>query len=448
MKVIVVGGGASGIAAALTAAKNGADTLLVESESTVGGDLCSGMPVLGAYTSRGECCVHGILDEIVAVCRRIDPDSCIGPVCDWRSVYGLCFDPTTLHLAMIFLLQARGVKLLLNATVCATDYRNGLVRSLKVVDRKGAVQSIECDCVVDASGGGHITMMSGGDVVAGSSDRQFQPVSLVFRMIHVAFEPLLKFIRDNPDEALLGENPVMGKTSTEAAQALYDGGYPYVAIAAKGLVLGQAIADGVVHPCTALFMTPTSMGRGEVCMNATRIAGIDCTDDYAVSAALLELSGQLQGVMSFVKKRIPGFENAALSSIAHRVGVRETGRITGEYTLTQDHVVNATRHSDGVARGAHHVDIHGAGTAQVRIPVKDGLAYDIPYRCLIPQGIKNVIVAGRCLSSDRGANGSARVMGTCIATGQAAGLAASIFSKEKRQDFRNIDSSEICEECL
>jgi hypothetical protein len=172
-------------------------------------------------------------------------------------------------------------------------------------------------------------------------------------------------------------------------------------------------------------------------------AGIDCTDDFATSAAFLELAEQVSNLTAFFKKQVAGFEKSSISSIAHRVGVRETGRIKGEYTLSQSDVVNARKQRDCIARGAHHVDIHGAGTAQIRIPVKDGLAYDIPYQCLIPQGIKNVIAAGRCLSSDRGANGSARVMGTSIATGQAAGHAAAIFSQNRITDFRQVKPSSI-----
>ena len=95
--------------------------------------------------------------------------------------------------------------------------------------------------------------------------------------------------------------------------------------------------------------------------------------------------------------------------------------------MLQDDVVAAAKCSDAVASGCHHVDIHGCGKNQIRIPVRDGLAYDIPRGALCPKGLKNVFAAGRCISSDRGANGSARVMGTCISTGQAAArLAAEI----------------------
>ncbi len=442
IRTVVVGAGASGVAAAIMSAKNGVETLLVESESMIGGDLFSGMPLLGAYTSLGDCCVHGILDEIITTCKTIDLDGYIGPVCDWRTVYGLCFDPEILRLAVLTLLKKYNVKIILNSTVIGVASVAGEVKTLRIAGRK-TVYNIACNCVVDATGGGNITSLAGGKVDNGSEDGQFQPVSLLFRMTDVEFEPLLKFIRDNPDEALLAENPVLQKNSTEAALALYQSGYPYVALAAKGELLGKAIKSGAVHQSTAAFITPTSMRRGEVCINATRIAGINCSDDIAVSETLLELSSQIINLANFFKKEVPGFKNAGISSIAHRIGIRETGRIRGEYVLSQADVVAGRTHANGIAKGAHHVDIHGAGTAQTRIPVKNGKGYDIPYPCLIPKELKNVIAAGRCLSSDRGANGSARVMGTCIATGQAAGAATVIFSKNCLGDFRAVLPDEI-----
>ena len=445
MSVIIVGGGAAGISAAISASKNGADTLLVESGSSIGGDLFSGMPLLGTYTSLGNQCVHGILDEIIDTCNMIDPRAYIGPVCDWRTVYGLCIKPEILCLGINSLLRKYCVKLLLNSMVTGVNSANGTVTSLRIATQGGKITTISCDAVVDASGGGNITAMAGGEILAGDENRNFQPVSLVFRMANVQFESLLRFIRDNPEEALLAENPVLKKKRAEAAMALYNSGYPYVAISANGKVLGQAIKTGAMHPCTAAFVTPTSILLEEVCLNATRIGGIDCTDEFTVSATLPELAGQVANTARFFKERIPGFENASISSIAHRVGVRETGRIKGEYTLSQSDVIEAVKHTDVIARGCHHVDIHGAGTAQVRIPVKDGQYYDIPFRCLLPLGLKNVIAAGRCISSDRGANGSLRVMGTCIATGQAAGMAAAILSRENKKDFRSIKVNEITE---
>ncbi|WP_382325820.1 FAD-dependent oxidoreductase [Hydrogenophaga sp. UC242_53] len=139
------------------------------------------------------------------------------------------------------------------------------------------------------------------------------------------------------------------------------------------------------------------------------------------------LSDQVWQCSAFMQRHVPGFEQAGFSGIATRVGVRETRRIVGHDSLSEDDVLSARKRDDGIAKGSHHVDIHQSGTGQIRIPVRDGGSYDIPWGCLLPQGVRNVVAAGRIFSSDRGANGSARVMGPCLAMGQAAGTAAALL---------------------
>ncbi len=441
-KLIVAGGGPAGIAAAIEASKNGVDTLLLEAGDGIGGYFFSGMPILGAYTSRGVQCVKGILDEIIDACKSLSTEGYIGPVCDFRTVYGLCIDPEILRLAVYRLLKKYNVKILLNSRVVSSDVCNETVRSLSVQSENSS-HTISCDCAVDATGGGHLTAMCGGGKLAGSSEGEFQPISLTFRMCNVDFESLLNYIRENPEEALLSENPVMEEDRFFAAKKLYEAGYPYVAISATGQLMGNAIKNRRLHPCTAAFITPSSLKRKEVCMNVSRVSSVNCTDDFAVSDSVKELAEQAGSTADFFKNNVPGFSSASISSIMHKTGIRETGRIIGEHTITQEDVVAGARFPDAIAQGCHHVDIHGRGKSQIRIPVRGGGTYDIPYKCLLPRGIKNVIAAGRCLSSDRGANGSARVMGTCIATGQAAGAASVIYWREAENDFRNIMTSKI-----
>ena len=438
--IIVVGVGIAGVTAAITAAKTGNRILLIGSEGTVGGDACSGMPILGVYSSRGEKCVGGILDELLEICKTV-PGGYIGPVCDFRTVYGLCVNPDAMRLAILLLLKKCGVNLLLNSTVTDVESENARVKSVNVVCGNGENRRFECQYIVDATGSGNIVRMAGGNVLFGDAHGNMQPVSLVFSMAGVKVEPFLRFIMNNPEEAILAENPVIEKDRVVAAKLLYENGYPYVALSAQGELLGTAIRKGEMYSCTAMFMTPVSMQTGEVCVNSTRIAQVDASNTETASKAMLDLAGQVQAAIKFLVSRVPGFESSILSSVSPRLGIRETGRIVGDYTLSQEDVVSGRKHANGIGQGTHHVDIHGSGTAQVRIPIKDGRTYDIPFSCLLPVGLNNVIVAGRCISSDRAANGSARVMGTCMVTGQAAGMAASLAVESKTDNMRefNID---------
>ena len=130
----------------------------------------------------------------------------------------------------------------------------------------------------------------------------------------------------------------------------------------------------------------------------------------------------------FLKSSVPGFEDAVFSGLAPRIGIRETRRILCDVVLGDDDVAEARKREDGIAKGAHEIDVHLAGTGHMRRPIRDGGSYDIPYGMLLARGVPNLLVVGRCMSASRVAHSSARVMGTCLAMGQAAGTAAAIVA--------------------
>jgi len=422
--VMVVGAGAAGVAAALGAAKTGAKVLLVTSEGVIGGDAITGLPLLGVCNARGERIVGGVLNDLFDTCREMN--GYIGPVCDWRMVYGVCVDPNVLCLAIAQAMEACGIQLLMNATVCAVESEKGRIRSVAVVCKDGTVLDVNPKFIVDATGDANIACMAGFPYESGSREGDFQPVSLVFRVCNVDFKSLLDFVRHNPDEIILAENPAMDLDRARCAQKVFEQGYPYIAISSAGTLLGNAIQEHDMFPCTAFFVTPTSVQRKEVGINVTRRAGINPCDQKELSDSYVILCRQIQKAFGFLCSAVPGFKQSEISGIAHRVGVRETRRIIGDCVLKTEDVKTGKKCADGVAKGAHHIDVHGKGKDQVRIPVDDGQSYDIPFGCIIPKGSRNLLAAGRCISSTREANGSARVMGTCMSTGEAAGTAAAL----------------------
>ena len=171
---------------------------------------------------------------------------------------------------------------------------------------------------------------------------------------------------------------------------------------------------------------PISLQRKEVSVNTTRFGHLDATRTDKLSDALPELMDQVWDAACFLQSSLPGFENAVFSGIAPRIGIRETRRVLGEEILTGDDIMQARKRPDGIAKGSHELDIHLSGTGHIRSTIKDGGSYDIPFGCLIPRSLKNVLMAGRCFSATREAHSSARVMGTCMAMGQAAGTAAAL----------------------
>lgn len=440
--VVVIGGGISGVAAAIAAAKNGAQTVLVEGSPNLGGLATSGLPFHGCYNSTGERIVGGVLSELMDRCRALG--GYVDSIFDWRSTWIVCMDPEILKIVIVETLAHYNVSVLLYNFAGDVVSDGGRITGV-IAMRKGHPTLISGNIFIDCSGDGDLATLAGAPSEKGSHTGELQPVSLIFRMGNVDFHPLLKFVRDNPDQILLKENPIITKTREECAFEVYKGGKPFTAVSAKGKLLKKAIESGRMFPCAAVFITPTSIERREVTINATRLSSVDATDTEAMGQALTTLTEQIKMFVKFAVNCLPGFQNAYPAHVDSRIGVRETRRIIGEYVLATEDVVEGRKFKDGIAKGGHHIDIHGSGNLQKRVPIKDGQSYDIPYGCLVPTQLKNVLIAGRCLSSTREANGSTRVMGTCIATSQAAGTAAALYMREQLSDVRDVSIHELRE---
>jgi hypothetical protein len=300
---------------------------------------------------------------------------------------------------------------------------------------------VTADYFLDCSGDGDLAAMAGAPYEVSDGTGELQPLSIMFRMANVENQPLLEFARDHPENLALGESDYIrgDKTDADLAHQIYRQGQPCVFFKGNGPLIQQGLRDEEMFPTALIMIQPTSVARREVCVNATRVArNIMGTDSAAVSGALPELLEQVWMTAKFLKKRVPGFGNATFAGIAPRVGIRETRRIMGEHVLTGDEASGARKHKDVVAKGAQHVDIHQDGIKQVRIPIANGGSYDIPWGCLVPKKLPNVMVAGRCLSATREGMGTARTMGPCMAMGQAVGTAAALSVKAGYRDVREL----------
>lgn len=432
--VVVVGGGAAGVAAAAAAAKNGARTLLIEAGPMLGGELLSGIAIHGCINARGEWVVGGVVRELIDECDRMG--GFVGAFNEWRLNWLVSCDPEVMKLAVPKLLRRYNVTLLLHTFAEDVIVENGRVTGVIVLN-KSSRMLITAKQFIDCSGDGDIAMIAGAPFQAGDEEGNFQPVSLVFRMSGIEKGLLFEFIRKHPENIIIGENPIYPDKMT-CIENLIKQGYPRVCFSGNGPLLSRAMAAGEMYPAAVIALCPVSTQRKEVSCNTTRIAHVDATKTDQLSKTLPDLVDQVWMAVNFLKKNIPGFEHANFAGAAPRIGIRETRRIMGEYVLTGEDCVEGRKSEAGIAKGCHHIDIHGEGTKQTRIPVKNGGSYDIPYGCIVPKNVKNIFVAGRCMSSTREGNGSARMMGTVIAMGQAAGTAAAMCLAEGLADVREV----------
>jgi hypothetical protein len=437
--VVVIGGGCAGVAAAISAAKAGRRTLLVEAGSMIGGELITGLPIDGAMNARGEWVVGGVMKEILTELDRLG--GYVGPVKDWRLIWYVCIDPEIMKLAVVNVVRRAGVDLWMYSFAEDVVRDGDTVTSLIVLNKRGRTL-VRGKVFIDCSGDGDVALLSGAQTMISNAAGEFQPVSMMFRISGVEAEPLLKFCVAHPENLAVGESEWMGQdlTALQCAQKLYEQGQPSVFFKAGGPLIDGGIARGEIQPTALIAIIPVSNDRKEVSVNTTRIANLDATDSVKLSAAFSSLGDQTWQAVSFLRKNVPGFENAHFSGLSHRLGIRETRRIVGDYILSGDDVLNARKRADGIGKGSHHVDIHQDGTKQVRIPVGDGGSYDMPHAMLVAKGIDNLYVAGRCMSADREAHGSARVMGPCMAQGEAAGLGAVLsLSSNRPGELRAVD---------
>lgn len=427
--VVVVGAGAAGISAAISAAKAGERVLLIDAGPFVGGELISGMPVDGAINARGEWILGGISREFFEECERLQGS--VGPINDHRLIYYYAFDPEVMKLAIVNVLAKYSVDLLLHTFVHGVKAENGRIESITILNKSG-VSEIHAPVFLDCSGDGDLCAFAGASFLKGNEGKEFQPISLMFRLSNVETEPLLDFARKHPEYFAWGESEAIrqGRTDQELAESLYQQGHPAVFVKGTGPLMAKGIEAKEMFPTALIMIQPTSPARKEVCLNATRVANVDATQTSALCKTLPPLIEQVLQCTKFLQKNLPGFENAHFSGLAPRLGIRETRRIVGTYSLTGEEVLQAKKSEQGVAKGCHHVDIHQDGTGQVRIPVANGGSYDIPFGTLVPRDLKNVMMAGRCISADREAHGTMRVMGSCMGMGQAIGLAAALCNQK------------------
>jgi hypothetical protein len=189
----------------------------------------------------------------------------------------------------------------------------------------------------------------------------------------------------------------------------------------------EGVRRGEVFWESLSFMS-TPGGVDAICL-MSRILGIDPLNPKEASAAEKIGRQQVKSIVGFLKREVPGFENAVLASIAPRIGVRETRRIVGDYTLTEGDILSGTRFGDSVALGCGPMDIHDAQGTGIKLFMPPA-PFEIPMRCLMPAGVEGLIVTGRSISATRAANGGARHMATAMALGQAAGSMAVVAARD------------------
>lgn len=385
--LVVVGGGLSGVAAAVSAAREGLKVLVIEQSGCFGGAISNNLvyPFMKHWLTdengRRELLSCGLFSEM----KRRQSEKIGG--CNDR-----VFAPEYLKMVLDDMVLDAGVDYLFYTTAFEVQTSGNQIKALKVL-AKSTVYTVEADFFIDATGDGDVFALAGCDFQLGrESDGICQPMTTCFRSSGVDVEGLYKEDEEKLD-ALYKKMQAEGKIKNPR----------------ENIWFTRGIDEGVAH------------------FNTTRVLHCDPTNAFDLSRAEVESRKQVYEMDCFLRENAASYEKGKIISIATKIGVRESRKLKGVHILTADEIKNCVHFEDSIACANYDVDIHNPdGTGTYVYAFQGGEYYTIPYRSLLPKEFVNLVVAGRCLSATHEAHSAVRIMSTCACMGEAAGCAVGV----------------------
>lgn len=399
--VLVVGSGPAGLGAAIAAGRMGMKTLLIEQGGCIGGMSTSGL--MSHFTGTVDCPLYGEVIRRQADAENRAPSEYI--------------NPEILQLIYLEMLREANVEIMLYTFVADAIVEDGAVNGV-IIESKSGRQAIYAKRIVDGTGDGDIAAKSGAEYFVGrEGDGKMQPATLMFKVGGVDY-----------------------------SKAVFPHRFETLVHTEKGEL--QSLARKILTPPMGhVLLYPTST-RGVVTCNMTNEIGVDGTCAESITKSKIACQLQTDEIVRFLREYVPGYENCYLTETAQQMGIRETRHFIGEKTITERDISEARVFDDWIVKGAYfNFDVHnltGSGLdetgAQDKFEQKNG--YTIPYGCIIPKGIENLLLSGRNISGTHMAHSNYRAMPICMALGYSAGIAAALSVKHDCS-VRAVDVGEI-----
>ncbi|MEI7475403.1 MAG: FAD-dependent oxidoreductase [bacterium] len=417
--LIVAGSGMAGVGAAISASKNGCKTLLVEKLSFLGGTATASLvtPMMKNMLSNGESLNTPLFDELTYRLRKS------GNGGTHENLNSGWFNPEIMKYVLDDMCEEAGVEILFDSIVSDVTVSENKITSIEVVNKAGK-QFYNAKYFIDATGDADLAAFAGVEYVRGNENGINQAVSLRFMMSGVDIEALAKWIKhidpsDHVSPVCRDEN---GNILLTTAYTSEDKDWKLKPIFELGLKEKIIKPEDVEY--FQIFSVPGQ--KSTIAFNCPRISSkkeLNTLNPQDLSYAYIMGRKQILRIAEFCKKYFIGFEDAFISEIAPLIGVRESRRIVGKYTLTEKDIVSAKKFKNSVAKSNYPVDIHSQEknkSVLEMLPEND--YYEIPLDCLLPKNIDNLLVVGRCISATFRAQASLRIQPTCLAMGENAGI--------------------------
>ncbi|QOV21048.1 FAD-dependent oxidoreductase [Blautia liquoris] len=417
--IAVFGAGPSGIVAALAAARNGSDVLLIEKSECLGGNLISGLPLLGFLDKQGQQVVGGIAQEIID--RLTEQNACLGHNrCALHNSVTI-IDPEKTKILLFDMCREANVRLLLACAAVKTKTKDKNIECV-FVNGKGHNYKIKAKLYIDSTGDGDVAYLSGAAMEKGQEKTGvLQPPSLLFMLTGFNEDEFFHYLEQHPKDLVASESMQVSK----GYDLPYFRSHPgYVFLGLRDTLSRFAkLGISPLKRDTLIYIKTTH--PGQICVNSTRILNYDGSQPEDITRGMAEAMLQIKEIHAFLKQYIPGFDRTYISHINTTIGARETRRFHGLKRLTIEDVISGSIPNDTIALGSYKIDIHsGTGNSTILKELEE--PYGIPLKCLISSDYGNLMLNGRCISMDSSALASMRVMPTCMAIGQSSGVCAAL----------------------
>ncbi len=437
--VVIAGGGVSGAIAAIASGRSGANTLVVEQTGYFGGSLTScGVGPMMTFHAGEQQVIKGIMQEVVEA--MVEKGYSPGHIKDTTQYisYLTPFQSEGLKLVLDELVQQAGCDVLFHTAIGEVAAEGGKICSVTVCNKDG-LHRVKGTVFVDATGDGDVAAWADAPMTKGrEGDGAMQPMTMNMKYCNVDTDSLKRHMEAHAQDfpRMVNNIALMFQTSR-----LSFAGFEKEFRLAREQGELEILREEVLG-----FETNTP---GEFIINTTRVLGKDGTNAVSLSEAEFLGRKQCRDLDLFLRKYLPGFQNAILEFTGPSIGIRGSRQLKGVYTLTAKDILERKTFSSVIAHSAYPIDIHnpnGEGTNS-KFASEPGTYYSIPYEVMICNEISNLLVTGRCISATFEAQAAIRTTPTAGALGHACGAAAAMAAKEGG-DTRKISAAKLQKQLL